>query len=344
MRAVNSGQAMLTRRLCLAGGAALALSACREADTGPRPSMITFSVPADSRAGRRQSDWRPLFADMEQATGLRVRPYFAPSDTALLSALRERRVDAGWFSNEAALGAVRSANGEVFARTIAASGADARQSVLIVKSGARVTVQAIKRCDKQLTYGQGDKGSTPDYLAPIAFFFGPARIEPRTCFKSVRTADAAANLAAVANGTLDVAASDSAFLQRLADGGRAEPSKVTEIWASPPLPEDPILWRRDLDPDVKERLRQFFITYARGDTPQAAAQRGHLVALDVGGFEVADDNHLLLAREMEARERWAEAQWSGDVSRIEPARRAVDAIVAERQAFEGRVRAQAGTQ
>jgi phosphonate transport system substrate-binding protein len=168
----------------------------------------------------------------------------------------------------------------------------------------------------------------------VAFLFGPNNIEPAKCFKTVTTADAEANLAGVVNGTLDVVALDTALLQRLADAGRPEPSKVTAIWASPPLPEDPILWRKDLDPELKEKLRQFFITDARGDTVLAKQQRDDLTPLAVGGFEAADDSHLLQAREIEARVRWAEAQWSGDAARIEASRKALDAILAERQAVQ----------
>ena len=40
--------------------------------------------------------------------------------------------------------------------------------------------------------------------------------------------------------------------------GRHEAYQVKAIWTSPTLPQDPILWRRDLDPALKEKLRQFF--------------------------------------------------------------------------------------
>ena len=110
---------------------------------------------------------------------------------------------------------------------------------------------------------------------------------------------------------------------------------IAEVWT---------LLDGECTPQAKERLRQFFITYARGEGAVAERQRATLAPLDVGGFEVADNNHLLLAREMEARERLALAEWSGDAARTQAARRAVDSVTAERQAFEDRVRAQAGTQ
>jgi len=327
------------RTVWLAGAMAVGFSACRrEPEEAPGPGAITFSAPTDQRVSHHQSDWRPLFTDMQQVTGLRVKPLFAPNQAALLAAMKHRRLDAGWFSNQAALAAVRSANGEVFARTL--PGGEPRRAALIARAGG-ATLAAIRRCDHKLSYGGGPGGSMGGELAPIAFFFGPEKLDPSRCFRQVVSADPEANLRAVADGTLDVAASDTALLAGVGDAGLAD---IRTIWTSPPLPQDPIIWRRDLDPDAKERLRQFFITYARGEGALAGRQRAALAPLDVGGFEVADDNHLLLAREMEARERLALAEWSGDAARTQAARRAVDSVTAERQAFEDRVRAQAGTQ
>jgi phosphonate transport system substrate-binding protein len=324
---------MINRRTLAATGLAfLGIAGCGPSETGEPPGEITFAAPATGRPTRRQSDWRLLLADMAAATGLKVRPFFTPNDAVQLEALKQRRIDTGWFSNVAAITAVRSGAGEVFARTI--GGANGYRSVLVVGAATPVTLERLLKCDKTLRYGQSQRSSTPDALAPVAFLFGPNNIEPAKCFKAVTTADAEANLAAVVNGTLDVAALDTALLQRLADAGRPEPAKVTAIWASPPLPEDPILWRKDLDPELKEKLRQFFITDARGDTGLAKQQRNDLTPLGVGGFEAADDSHLLQAREIEARVRWAEAQWSGDTARIETSRKALDAILAERQAVQ----------
>ncbi|HTX50687.1 MAG TPA: phosphate/phosphite/phosphonate ABC transporter substrate-binding protein [Caulobacteraceae bacterium] len=324
---------MISRRsLGLSGAAFLGLAACGPSETGEPPGEITFAAPATGRPPRRQSDWRPLLADMAAATGLKVRPFFTPNDSVELEALKQRRIAAGWFSNAAAIRAVRSGGGEVFARTI--GGANGFRSMLVVRAERPVTLDRLLRCDKTLRYGQALPGSTPDSLAPVAYLFGPSNIEPAKCFKSITTADPAANLAAVANGTLDVAAVDTALLQRLTVAGRPEPAKIVAIWASPPLPEDPILWRKDLDPELKEKLRQFFITDARGDTALARRQRDDLTPLGVGGFEPADDSYLLQAREIEARVRWAEARWSGDAARIEASRRALDAILAARQAVQ----------
>ena len=113
---------------------------------------------------------------------------------------------------------------------------------------------------------------------------------------------------------------------------------------SPTLPEDPIIYRRDLDPAIKEKLRQFFLTYGQGNSPEAAIQRANMAKLNFGGFKPADDNHLLPVREMEATEAWLLAKETGDKGKIDAAKSALDAITAQRVALEARTARPAAVQ
>src|SRR5690606_12040170 len=128
----------------------------------------------------------------------------------------------------------------------------------------------------------------------------PRGVDPANCFRTVGSANHEANLEAVAGGALDVAANNTTFLRLAHERGTEAADKVKVLWASPLLPEDPIIYRKDLDPAVKEKLRQFFLTYGQGDSPEAERQRLQLEELSIGGFRPADDTHLLTVREMEA--------------------------------------------
>jgi len=87
--------------------------------------------------------------------------------------------------------------------------------------------------------------------------------------------------------------------------------------------------RKDLDPAVKEKVRQFFLTYGAGTGPQADRQRAVLAKLTYGGFRPADDSYLDPIREMEAAEALWDAKKSGDKARIAKAQAAYDKIHAE---------------
>jgi phosphonate transport system substrate-binding protein len=336
---------MITRRhLALSGVAAFGLAACRQAEKAETAGELTFSILPTGPASTLQKNWQPVLDDMARSTGLKIKPFIPTNYTVLIEAMKFKQTDAGWFSNESGLEAVRRANGEVFARTLGPNGVNGYYSVLITNVNSGITLDKIKKCDRTLSFGQADPISTSGYVAPIAYFFGPNDIEPQKCFATVRTSNHNTNLLAVAAGSLDVATNNSTAIDLNRLAGRPEADKVKVLWKSPILPEDPIIWRKDLDPAIKEKLRQFFFTYGRGDTPEAARQRANLKPLSIGGFEPADDNHLLMVREVEAQEKWVLAKWSGDAAKTAAAKQALDDIVAQRKAFEGRVGAPAGTQ
>lgn len=304
----------MIRLRALAGLAAtLTLVACGNGlDRGNASDEIRFSILSTENTQTSEQYWAPVLADMEKATGLKVKPYFQSNYTGLIEAMRFKQTDVGWFSNQSGLEAVRRARGEVFARTTDPSGVDGYFSVLIVKKGSGLTLDRVLKCDKKLTFGIGDAKSTSGTLAPMTYLFAPRGIDPKDCFKTVRAANHQANLFAVANGVADVATNNTTGMRLDQERGGKASGQVEVIWRSPRLPEDPIIYRKDLDPAVKEKLRQFFLTYGQGEGREAERQREQLARLSIGGFKPADNTHLLPVREMEATEAVLSARNAGD--------------------------------
>jgi len=325
-----------------------AVTACSNRGSAPetRPAgEIRFSVLSTESTRQMSAYWRPILADMQKQTGLKVTPYYSSNYTLLVEAMRYNKTDAGWFSNQSGLEAVRRAGGEVFARTFDPSGVDGYTSVIIVNSKSKLTLDKILSCDKTVTFGLGDALSTSGTLAPLTYLFSPRNIKPTNCFKQLRSGlSHQTNLVAVANGQLDAATNNSTSLLLDRQNGGHLADSVRVVWRSPVLPEDPIIWRKSLDPDAKEKLRQFFLTYGQGDSPQAALQRSYLAKVNVGGFKAADNNHLLPVREMEATEKLAEARDSADPAKITKAQAILDGIRQERLTLEARTQAPAAAQ
>jgi phosphonate transport system substrate-binding protein len=319
--------------------AALALASCadKKAAAPAAKDTITFSILSTESAQNMEGYWKPILADMEASTGLKVKSFFSSNYSSLIVAMGAKQTDLGWFSNASGLEAVRRSNGEVFARTFDPSGTDGYKSVIIVPADSKLTVEGLLKCDKTLNFGIGDKKSTSGTLAPMTYLFIPADKKPETCFKTVLSASHDANLFAVANHRVDASTNNSTALSlnRLAKGG-AQADKVKVIWESPTLPEDPIVWRKDLDPVIKEKVRQFFLTYGQGDTPVAAQQRANLKRLSMGGFKAADNTHLLVVREMEALEQVGLAREAGDPAKLAAAEKNLAGIKAERVVAEGK--------
>jgi phosphonate transport system substrate-binding protein len=335
---------MMSRRLAALLAAPLFLASCSDksnAPAGPH-GVVRFSVPAVQPGPTTASLWRPIFADMRVQTGLKVEPHFTQNRAKAVEALRAGTTDAGLFSNQAGLDAVR-AGGEVFARAVGLGDADDRTSVLIVRAESPLTLAKVLRCDQTLVLGMEEASSTAGALAPLTYLFEPRGIDPRICFRQVRVADPAANLLALADRRVDVATSDSITAARL-EGGAPPGAAVKVIWRSPVLPQDALVWRKDLDPVLKEKLRLFFLTYGQGNGTEAMRQRAALAHVDIAGFRPADDSHLLPTREMEATRTLVQAWRSFDPARIAKAAATLDAIRSERLDLEGRTRTPAAAQ
>jgi phosphonate transport system substrate-binding protein len=300
--------------------AALALSACgkpaEKADAGAAPTELTFSILSAENQTSMEPLWAPLLADMSEQIGVKVKPYFATNYTSLVEAMRFKQVQMGWFSASPALQAVNRADAEVLGRVVDAGGDATYKSVLIVKKGSGITLDKVLKCDKTLNFGLGDTQSTSGTLAPMAYLFTPKSIEPSKCFKSVRSASHQANTFSVANGVLEVATNNTVGLVFFKRQSPEMAEKLEVIWTSPPLPESSIVVRKDLDPALKEKIRQFFLTYGTGTDEKAAKQREVLKGLAYGGFKPADNSYLDPVREMEAAEDLAAARRTGDKTKI----------------------------
>ncbi|PZQ64465.1 MAG: phosphate/phosphite/phosphonate ABC transporter substrate-binding protein [Phenylobacterium zucineum] len=325
---------MIRRTLItLAAGAALALSACgkpaEKSAATATPDELTFSILSAENQASMEPLWAPLLADMSEAVGVKVKPYFATNYTSLVEAMRFKQVHMGWFSASPALQAVRRADGEVLGRVVDAGGEATYKSVLIVRKGSGLTLDKVLTCDKSLNFGMGDTQSTSGTLAPMTYLFSPRDIEPARCFKTVRSASHQANTFAVANGVVDVATNNSVGLLFFARQNPELAAKIETIWESPPLPESSIVVRKDLDPALKEKIRQFFLTYGTGTDEKAAKQREVLKGLAYGGFRPADNSYLDPVREMEASEALVAAKRSGDAGKIAKAQAEYDKVRAE---------------
>jgi phosphonate transport system substrate-binding protein len=323
---------MIRRRLLsvlgAALGAGLALAACSEkpSEAGKTPKELTFSILSAENQASMGPLWQPLLDDMSKQIGVPVKPYFATNYTSLIEAMRFGQVQVGWFSAEPALEAVRRADAEVLGRVVDAGGEATYKSVLIARKGSGITLDKVMACGKKYTFGLGDTKSTSGTLAPMAYLFMPKNIDPTTCFKQVKNGSHQANVNAVVTGVLDVATNNTVGLLFFKREKPEQAAKIDVIWTSPPLPESSILVRKDVDPAIKEKIRQFFLTYGTGTGPQADAQRKVLAGLAYGGFKPADDSYLDPIREMEAAAALGEAKKTGDKAKIEAAQASFDKI------------------
>jgi phosphonate transport system substrate-binding protein len=298
-------------------------------ETATTGKTIAFSVLSAEDQQSMARVWQPLFDDMQKATGLTVKPFYATNYASLVEAMRFNQTQAGWFSALSALETTRRADAEVIGRILTNGQEGAYQSVLITRKDSGITLDKVLACGKKLNFGIGDPKSTSGTLAPMAYVFIPHGIEPADCFKTVKSASHQGNFFGVANGLLDVASNNTVGMMFYARENPELAKKVQVIWTSPELPESSIVVRKDLDPAVKEKIRQFFLSYGHAPGPEGDRQRQVLKTLTYTGFAPADDGYLDPVRQMEAATTLGEARHSGDQAKIAAAQKAFDALQAE---------------
>lgn len=329
------------RRWVLGLAAAVALAGAahvpaRAQEPAPGRKELVFSILSAESQASAQKDWQPFVDDMSKALGMPVKAFYGSNYTALIEAMRFKQTDLGWFTNLSGLEASRRSNAEVFARSVNTTGHDGYNSVLIVRKGSGLTLDKILKCDRSLNFGMGDVKSTSGTLAPMAYLFAPRKIDPAKCFKTVRSANHETNLFSVSGGLLDAATNNTASIDRLrllhTDIANRTLANVQIVWTSPLIPEDPLLWRKDLDPALKKKIAAFIFSYGVGNTPEAQRQRAILAQIQTLPFKRADNSHLIPVREMEATANMIEAQNKGDAAGVASAQATLAQIKKEKGA------------
>src|SRR5690606_29487595 len=147
--------------------------------------------------------------------GVKVNAFFASDYAGVIEGMRFKKVDLAWYGNKSAMEAVDRADGEVFAQTVDAGGNPGYWSLLVTHKDSPLNSLAdVLKCDKSLSFGQGDPDATSGVLVPSYYVFAKNNVEPKDCFKPVRSANHETNLVAAANKQVDVSSNNTENLQR----------------------------------------------------------------------------------------------------------------------------------
>ncbi|UXH76054.1 phosphonate ABC transporter substrate-binding protein [Roseateles amylovorans] len=263
---------------------------------------INFGIIATDAAAAQRDRWEPFFRDMEKKTGLTVKSFYAPDYAGVIEAMRFNKIQIAWYGNKSAMEAVDRAQGEVFAQVMYADGSFGYHGLLIThKDSPYKTLDDVFKNAKAINFGIGDPNSTSGFLVPSYYLFSQNKIDPRNTFKSVRNASHGVNLQAVLARQVDVATNNTEDVTKLEASKPELASQVRILWRSPLIPSDPFVWRKDLDPAVKAKIKQFVVGYAKTDPEEKAILKN---IYNYGGFRESSNAQLMPIRQLElARER-----------------------------------------
>ncbi|MDC3931306.1 phosphonate ABC transporter substrate-binding protein [Pseudomonas aeruginosa] len=258
-------------------------------------SVINFGIISTESSQNLKSIWEPFLKDMSQQTGYQVKAFFAPDYAGIIQGMRFDKVDIAWYGNKAAMEAVDRAHGEIFAQTVAASGAPGYWSLLIANKDSKIdSLEDMLANAKSLTFGNGDPNSTSGYLVPGYYVFAKNNVDPVKAFKRTLNSSHEVNALAVANKQVDVATFNTEGMERLELTQPEKARQLKVIWKSPLIPGDPLVWRNNLSDEQKNKLRDFFFKYGAN-----AEQKKVLADLQWSKFQPSDDDQLLPIRQLE---------------------------------------------
>lgn len=227
---------------------------------------INFGIISTEATQNLKADWQPLIDDMAKQTGLKVTAFFAPDYAGIIEGMRFNKVQVAWLGNKSAMEAVDRANGEVFAQMVNADGTQGYYSHLIVhKDSPLKSLEDVLKNGKSLSFGNGDPNSTSGFLVPGFYVFAKNKIDAKTHFKIVRSANHETNALAVANKQVDVATNNSENLGKLQERQPDKAKDIRVVWTSPLIPLDPLVMHKDLPAATKEKVKNFFYNYAKTD-------------------------------------------------------------------------------
>ncbi|MET0209582.1 MAG: phosphonate ABC transporter substrate-binding protein [Burkholderiaceae bacterium] len=258
---------------------------------------ISFGIIATDSASTQRERWEPFFRDMEKKTGLSVKSFYAPDYAGVIEAMRFNKIQVAWYGNKAAMEAVDRASGEVFAQVMFADGSFGYKSLLITRQdGPLKSWDDVVKNGKSLNFGIGDPNSTSGFLVPSFYLFSQNKIDYRSAFKTVRNASHGANIQAVLAKQLDVATNNTEELDKLKAVKPELASQLRVLWESPLIPSDPFVWRKDLDPAVKAKIKHFVLNYAKSDEQEKSILKN---IYNYGGFRESSNDQLLPIRQLE---------------------------------------------
>lgn len=288
---------------------------------------INFGIISTESQAHQKPIWEPFIEAMSAEFGIPVKAFYATQYAGVIAAMAVGKVDLAWFGGKSYIEAAARANAEAFALTVADDGSKGYYSHLItnvdnpwvkdINLDKEKGYKYVLENASKLTFAFNDPNSTSGFLVPDYYIFAQNNINPKEEFKRLIFAgnhEAAA--LAVANNRVDVATSNDKALSRLEKINPAAWKKIKVIWTSPEIPSDPIAYRQDLPPGVKENIRDFFYSYK---------DKAVLKPLEWSGFEQADDSRWNTIRELELAKQILEVENNKNLS-IENKQQQIDEL------------------
>jgi phosphonate transport system substrate-binding protein len=276
------------KSLSLALGLAL-LGALPLVHATETPGITLGIIAAGATVEQTLEIWKPLTDALSKELQTPVRAVASKNYADISSGIKEGKIQVAWINNKLAVDLVETEQAQIFAQMVRLDKTRGYKSVLIVPKNSPINAVADALGQPGVyTLGLGAKNSTSGYLVPYYYVFQKAKIDPAKHFKSVTHGTHRENFLAVAEGRADMGTNNTEDLPRFQAELPDKFAQIKVIWESPLIPNDPLVYRKDLPAATQQRIKKFFIAYGKTE-----AEKATLKSINgLSGF-VASSNHQL---------------------------------------------------
>ncbi|CAA2109958.1 phosphonate ABC transporter substrate-binding protein [Variovorax paradoxus] len=230
----------------------LAFALCAAAVPALAAQPLTIGlIPAEDSQAMIESS-RQVLDSLQQQLGMQVKPFVATDYNGVIEALRSKKLDVAYLGPFSYVLASQVAGVEAFAVAVTKkTGQSSYKSVIIARKDSGLARTADL---KGRTFAFVDPTSASGHLFPKAGLLQAGQ-DPDTFFSRVIFSGSHdASILAVANKKVDAAAVADRILASAIAKGQVKQDELEIVWSSSPIPESPMVWRKDLDPALKEKI------------------------------------------------------------------------------------------
>ena len=195
---------------------------------------------------------KQVLSTLESRLGMPVVPFVATDYNGIIEALRAGKLDVAYLGPFSYVLATSVANVEAFAVAVTRkTGQSAYKSVIVARKDSGIRELADL---KGRTFACVDPSSASGHLFPKAGLeqagFVPAQLFSRVIFSGSHDA----SILAVENRKVDAAAVADRIFASAVSKGLVKQDDFQVVWSSRPIPESPMVWRKDLDPALQQKV------------------------------------------------------------------------------------------
>lgn len=218
-------------------------------------SIMLGLIPSEDSQAMIESS-KEVIARLEQTTGMKVKPFVATDYNGIIEALRSKKLDVAYLGPFSYVLANSVANAEAFSVAVTKkTGTSTYKSLIIARKDSGLKSVADL---KGRTFSFVDPSSASGHLFPKAGLlkegYNPDKHFSRLLFSGSHDA----SILAVLNKKVDAAAVADRILANAMARGLVKEGDFEILWTSPAIPESPMVWRKDLNADMKAKLAKGF--------------------------------------------------------------------------------------